>query len=80
MGAGVFGRLAPQDYHRFHSPVDGVVGRVHDVPGTYYTVNPMAVRDRDVNVFTENKRVVTSIRSPQFHRVSARRPPPRAQS
>jgi len=45
------------------------MGRIHDVTGTYYTVNPMAIRDRDIDVFTENKRVVTSIRSPQFHRV-----------
>ena len=30
-------RLAPQDYHRFHSPIDGVVGDVHDIPGQYYT-------------------------------------------
>ena len=30
-------RLAPQDYHRFHSPLDGVVGDVHHVPGQYYT-------------------------------------------
>jgi len=39
-------RLAPQDYHRFHSPVDGVVGPFVDVPGTYYTVNPMAIREK----------------------------------
>ncbi len=32
-------RLAPQDYHRFHSPVDGVVGPMSDISGEYYTVN-----------------------------------------
>jgi phosphatidylserine decarboxylase len=30
-------RLAPQDYHRFHSPLDGVVGDVEDIPGQFYT-------------------------------------------
>ena len=30
-------RLAPQDYHRFHSPIDGVLGDVTDIPGQYYT-------------------------------------------
>ncbi len=30
-------RLAPQDYHRFHSPIDGVVGDTTDIPGQYYT-------------------------------------------
>ena len=32
-------RLAPQDYHRFHSPVDGVVGPMTYIAGEYYTVN-----------------------------------------
>ena len=32
-------RLAPQDYHRFHSPVDGTIGPMTDISGEYYTVN-----------------------------------------
>jgi len=40
---GIF-RLAPQDYHRFHVPVDGVVGEPRSIEGQYYTVNPMAIR------------------------------------
>lgn len=32
-------RLAPQDYHRFHVPVDGVIGEMTDIAGEYYTVN-----------------------------------------
>lgn len=32
-------RLAPQDYHRFHVPVDGKIGEMRDVKGEYYTVN-----------------------------------------
>ena len=32
-------RLAPQDYHRFHSPVDGVIGPMTCIAGEYYTVN-----------------------------------------
>ena len=30
-------RLAPADYHRFHSPIDGEVGEIVHVPGQYYT-------------------------------------------
>ena len=30
-------RLAPADYHRFHSPIDGIAGDIVDIPGQYYT-------------------------------------------
>ncbi|KAF9899512.1 hypothetical protein EC991_008781 [Linnemannia zychae] len=55
-------RLAPQDYHRFHSPISGVV--VEDaakIAGGYVTVNPIAVNNDDVDVFTENVRKVSVI-------------------
>lgn len=32
-------RLAPQDYHHFHSPVDGKIGKMTYIVGEYYTVN-----------------------------------------
>lgn len=32
-------RLAPQDYHRFHVPVDGTIGSMTYIAGEYYTVN-----------------------------------------
>ncbi len=32
-------RLAPQDYHRFPSPVDGTIGSMTYISGEYYTVN-----------------------------------------
>lgn len=38
-GALAIFRLAPQDYHRFHVPVDGRIGKMRDVVGEYYTVN-----------------------------------------
>jgi phosphatidylserine decarboxylase len=55
----VIARLAPQDYHRWHSPVDGTVKKVSLIPGAYYTVNPQAVNEEGtVDVFCENKRSV----------------------
>jgi len=51
-------RLAPADYHRFHSPIDGTVGEIVDIPGQYYTVNPQAVNEPGFDVFTSNKRSV----------------------
>ncbi|KAF8142104.1 phosphatidylserine decarboxylase-domain-containing protein [Boletus edulis] len=52
-------RLAPSDYHRFHSPVDATVsGKPSDVPGQYYTVNPQAINETNLDVFSRNKRSV----------------------
>ncbi|KAG0266256.1 hypothetical protein BG011_002953 [Mortierella polycephala] len=55
-------RLAPQDYHRFHSPVSGRIANDSvKIDGTYFTVNPMAVNNEGLDVFTENVRKVTVI-------------------
>ncbi|KAJ7623253.1 phosphatidylserine decarboxylase-domain-containing protein [Roridomyces roridus] len=51
-------RLAPSDYHRFHSPIDAEIGEIVDIPGQYYTVNPQAVNEPGFDVFTANKRSV----------------------
>ena len=56
---GIF-RLAPQDYHRFHVPVDGVMGMPKPIAGEYYTVNPMAIRSA-LDVYGENVRVCVPI-------------------
>ncbi|KAG0700175.1 phosphatidylserine decarboxylase-domain-containing protein [Suillus ampliporus] len=61
-------RLAPQDYHRFHVPVDGRIGEMKDVKGEYYTVNPQAIRSA-LDVYGENVRKIVPIDSPQFGRV-----------
>ncbi|KAI9680667.1 MAG: hypothetical protein M1817_004107 [Caeruleum heppii] len=64
---GIF-RLAPQDYHRFHIPVDGVMGTPKTIQGEYYTVNPMAIRSA-LDVYGENVRVVVPIDSDRHGRV-----------
>lgn len=64
---GIF-RLAPQDYHRFHVPVDGVIGEPKTIAGEYYTVNPMAIRSA-LDVYGENIRVLVPIDSEKHGRV-----------
>jgi len=64
---GIF-RLAPQDYHRFHIPVDGTLGTHKTIEGEYYTVNPMAIRSA-LDVYGENVRVVIPIDSVAHGRV-----------
>ncbi|KAE8351716.1 phosphatidylserine decarboxylase-domain-containing protein [Aspergillus coremiiformis] len=64
---GVF-RLAPQDYHRFHIPVDGIIGTPKTIEGEYYTVNPMAIRSA-LDVYGENVRIIVPIDSVAHGRV-----------
>ncbi|KAK7986903.1 phosphatidylserine decarboxylase-domain-containing protein [Apiospora saccharicola] len=55
-------RLAPQDYHRWHAPVDGTVRSVEEIPGAYYTVNPQAINQTGtLDVFCENRRSVMMV-------------------
>jgi phosphatidylserine decarboxylase len=62
-GAIVIARLAPQDYHRWHSPVNGTVESVKTIPGAYYTVNPQAINEEGtMDVFCENKRSVMIVK------------------
>ncbi|KAI4527552.1 hypothetical protein K525DRAFT_231850 [Schizophyllum commune Loenen D] len=55
-------RLAPSDYHRFHSPIDGEVRRVEDVEGEYFTVNPQAINQPGLDILTANVRSVLHMR------------------
>ncbi|KAI1641273.1 phosphatidylserine decarboxylase-domain-containing protein [Biscogniauxia mediterranea] len=64
---GIF-RLAPQDYHRFHIPVDGVLRKPKLIEGEYYTVNPMAIRSA-LDVYGENVRVICPIDTEHHGRV-----------
>ncbi|KAH8670948.1 phosphatidylserine decarboxylase-domain-containing protein [Xylariales sp. PMI_506] len=64
---GIF-RLAPQDYHRFHIPVDGILRKPKLIAGEYYTVNPMAIRSA-LDVYGENVRVLCPIDTPNHGRV-----------
>ncbi|KAF8556406.1 hypothetical protein OG21DRAFT_1459241, partial [Imleria badia] len=58
-GALAIFRLAPSDYHRFHSPIDATVSaKAKDVLGQYYTVNPQAINQTNLDVFSRNKRSV----------------------
>ena len=38
-GALAIFRLEPQDYHRFHSPMEGRIDAMTHISGEYYTVN-----------------------------------------
>eukprot|EP00941_MAST-03F_sp_MAST-3F-sp1_P002035 g2035.t1 len=62
-------RLAPQDYHRIHIPISGILKKTVEIPGWYHSVNPICVNHKDVNVFTENHRVVNFIETEAFEKI-----------
>ena len=64
----VIARLAPQDYHRYHSPVGGKVGDFRTISGSYFTVNPIAINQK-IDVYGLNKRLITSIETEHFGKV-----------
>ena len=49
-------RLAPNDYHRFHFPYDGVPTETTTIKGSYFSVSPYALVSNFTKVFCENKR------------------------
>jgi phosphatidylserine decarboxylase precursor len=59
-------RLSPQDYHRWHLPVTGRLGRRHAINGALYTVNPIAVKRNAPSIYDENKREVCLIHTAPF--------------
>ena len=63
-------RLAPVDYHRYHSPIDGKIGsKIKKITGTYYTVNPIAIREK-LDVLSRNQRAVITFESDSFEKVA----------
>ncbi|KXG48109.1 Phosphatidylserine decarboxylase-related protein [Penicillium griseofulvum] len=61
-------RLSPQDYHRYHSPVEGKVKWYKQIPGDYFQVDPVALHS-SVNILTENARSCVCIESEAFGNV-----------
>ena len=64
-GSMVLSRLCPVDYHRYHFPVGGLATEPRLLNGWLYSVSPIALR-RNIHIFTENKRAITRIESPEF--------------
>jgi phosphatidylserine decarboxylase len=54
--------LCPTDYHRVHSPVDGVVRRSIHVPGTLWPVNDWSMNAID-DLYPRNERLVVEMES-----------------
>lgn len=62
-------RLNPSDYHRFHFPDSGIPGPYKQIPGGYYSVNPVALQ-RISRVYCQNKREITCFDSDNFGKLA----------
>ena len=58
-------RLAPDDYHRYHFPLDGVPSASEEVDGTNYSVSPIALESNFTRVFGENKKEICKLSTEQ---------------
>ena len=58
-------RLCPTDYHRFHFVDNGICESTIKTKGSYYSVNPIALKKID-NVFCKNKREWSLFHSDNF--------------
>jgi phosphatidylserine decarboxylase len=54
--------LAPRDYHRIHAPVAGKVSGYRHIPGAFFPVNPLSVRNV-AGLFSINERLVSYLES-----------------
>lgn len=58
-------RLAPIDYHRFHFPADGVIGKTEKIEGYYYSVSTHAIK-KNFRIYCENKREYSILKTRKF--------------
>jgi phosphatidylserine decarboxylase len=64
-GSMVMARLCPTDYHRYHFPCDCVPSAPKLINGYLSSVNPIALK-RNIDIFSENKRIVTTLKTQDF--------------
>ncbi|KAJ9447471.1 Phosphatidylserine decarboxylase proenzyme 2 [Diplonema papillatum] len=63
-GAMVIARLAPQDYHRFNTPITGEIVQIYDVSGTYWSVNADAAKSKNYAFYNLRRVVILSYTEP----------------
>ncbi|MGL4849527.1 MAG: phosphatidylserine decarboxylase [Clostridium sp.] len=67
-GTCIICRLSPIDYHRFHFIDSGICTKSTFIPGKYYSVNPIALKNIP-RLFCENKREWSLFKTDNFNDV-----------
>jgi phosphatidylserine decarboxylase len=55
--------LAPQDYHHFHSPIDGCIHSMNILGIDLNSVNPIAMQSKHINILNDNMRIILNIKN-----------------
>lgn len=61
--SGIICRLAPQDYHHFHSPMMGEIYSITVLGSMLHSVNPIGMQSTSVNILNDNMRVILHIKN-----------------
>lgn len=69
-GSMIILRLAPNDYHRFHFPTDGIPSEIKKINGNYFSVSPYALKSNFTKVFCENKREICVLKTQQYDKIA----------
>lgn len=56
-------RLAPNDYHRYHFPYEGIPSESKNIDGVYYSVSPISLEKNFTKVFSKNKKEICKLRT-----------------
>ena len=56
-------RLAPNDYHRYHFPYDGIPTQPEKIDGVYYSVSPISLNKKFTEVFSQNKKEICKLKT-----------------
>ncbi|MCH9631929.1 MAG: Phosphatidylserine decarboxylase proenzyme [Chlamydiae bacterium] len=67
-GVMVIARLCPTDYHRFHFPCSGIAEKPTLINGYLNAVHLISLKN-NINVFSENKRMITVLNTEKFGQV-----------
>ncbi|MCL2179367.1 MAG: archaetidylserine decarboxylase [Proteobacteria bacterium] len=54
--------LSPRDYHRIHAPLDGEIASLHYLPGAFWPVHPIAVRNKEA-LYSINERLFVRLQT-----------------